>query len=43
MALQDSDCEDELRLALTRFEGLGADASVRRTRQRMKELGLRDA
>jgi DNA-binding CsgD family transcriptional regulator/tetratricopeptide (TPR) repeat protein len=41
MALLDSDCDDDLREALSRFEGLGADASVRRTRQRMKELGLR--
>jgi DNA-binding CsgD family transcriptional regulator/tetratricopeptide (TPR) repeat protein len=41
MALHDSGCADDLREALTRVEGLGADASVRRTRQRMKDLGLR--
>jgi DNA-binding CsgD family transcriptional regulator/tetratricopeptide (TPR) repeat protein len=41
MALLDSGCDDDLREALSRFEGLGADASVRRTRQRMKDLGLR--
>jgi DNA-binding CsgD family transcriptional regulator/tetratricopeptide (TPR) repeat protein len=41
MALLDSDCDDDLREALSRFEGLGADGSVRRTRQRMKDLGLR--
>ena len=41
MTLLDSDCEDDLREALFRFEGLGADAAVRRTRQRMKDLGHR--
>jgi DNA-binding CsgD family transcriptional regulator/tetratricopeptide (TPR) repeat protein len=41
MALYDTDCDDGLREAITRFESLGADASVRRTRQRMKDLGLR--
>jgi DNA-binding CsgD family transcriptional regulator len=41
MTLLDSDCEDDLREALSRFEGLGADAACRRTRQRMKDLGLR--
>ena len=41
MALHDSDCDDDLRAAITRFEALGADAAVRRTRQRMKELGHR--
>jgi DNA-binding NarL/FixJ family response regulator len=41
MALLDSECDDDLREALSRFEGLGAEASARRTRQRMKELGLR--
>ena len=40
-ALCDSDCDDHLREAITRFEALGADAAVRRTRQRMKELGHR--
>ena len=41
MALLDSDCDDDLREALTRFEALGADAAVRRTRRRMKDLGHR--
>jgi DNA-binding CsgD family transcriptional regulator/tetratricopeptide (TPR) repeat protein len=41
MALYDTDCDDGLREAITRFESLGADASVRRARQRMKDLGLR--
>ena len=41
LALYDSDCEDHLREAITRFETLGADAAARRTRQRMKDLGHR--
>ncbi len=41
LALQDSDCDDDLREAISRFEALGADAAVRRTRLRMKELGHR--
>lgn len=41
MALQDSDSDDHLRDAVARFEALGADASARRTRQRMKDLGHR--
>lgn len=41
MALLDSDCDDHLREALSRFDALGADASVRRTRAKMRELGLR--
>jgi DNA-binding CsgD family transcriptional regulator len=41
LALHDSDCDDDLRTAITRFEALGADAAVRRTRQRMKDLGHR--
>ena len=41
LALHDSDCDDHLREAITRFEALGADAAARRTRQRMKELGHR--
>ncbi|WP_191907987.1 ATP-binding protein [Nocardioides cynanchi] len=41
MSLLDSDCEDDLREAITRFESLGADAAARRTRQKMKELGHR--
>ena len=41
LALHDSDCDDDLREAITRFEALGADAAARRTRRRMKELGHR--
>jgi DNA-binding CsgD family transcriptional regulator len=41
LVLYDSDCDDHLREAIARFEVLGADAAVRRTRQRMKELGHR--
>ncbi|HEY3530891.1 MAG TPA: AAA family ATPase [Nocardioides sp.] len=41
MALHDSDCDDHLRDAITRFEALGADAAARRTRRKMKELGHR--
>jgi DNA-binding CsgD family transcriptional regulator/tetratricopeptide (TPR) repeat protein len=41
MALLDSDTDDHLRDALSRFEALGADASVRCTRAKMRELGLR--
>jgi DNA-binding CsgD family transcriptional regulator/tetratricopeptide (TPR) repeat protein len=41
MSLHDSGCEDDLREAISRFESLGADASARRTRQKMKELGHR--
>ena len=40
-ALADSTDEDHLRDALTRFEALGADAAARRTRLRMRDLGLR--
>ncbi len=41
LALHDSDCDDDLREAITRFEALGADAAARRTRRRMKDLGHR--
>lgn len=41
MALHDSDREEDLREAISRFEALGAEATARRTRQRMKHLGLR--
>jgi DNA-binding NarL/FixJ family response regulator len=41
LSLHDSDCDEHLREAITRFEALGADAAARRTRQRMKELGHR--
>ncbi len=41
LALHDSDCVDDLRSAITRLDALGAGAAVRRTRQRMKELGHR--
>jgi DNA-binding NarL/FixJ family response regulator len=41
LALYDSDCDDHLRDAISRFESLGADAAARRTRQRMKDLGHR--
>jgi len=41
LALHDSDCDDDLRAAIGRFEELGATAAVRRTRQRMKDLGHR--
>ncbi|MGA8245414.1 MAG: LuxR C-terminal-related transcriptional regulator, partial [Nocardioides sp.] len=41
MALQDSDSDAHLRDAIARFEALGADAAVRHTRQRMKDLGHR--
>jgi DNA-binding NarL/FixJ family response regulator len=41
LALHDSDCDEHLREAIVRFEALGAAAAVRRTRQRMKDLGLR--
>ena len=41
LALCDSDRDEHLRDAIARFEALGADAAVRRTRQRMKELGHR--
>ncbi len=41
ITLHDSECDDDLREAITRFEALGADAAVRRTRRRMKDLGHR--
>jgi DNA-binding NarL/FixJ family response regulator len=41
LSLHDSDRDDDLREAITRFEALGADAAVRRTRRRMKDLGHR--
>ena len=41
LSLYDSDCDEHLRDAITRFEALGADAAVRRTRQKMKVLGHR--
>jgi DNA-binding CsgD family transcriptional regulator/tetratricopeptide (TPR) repeat protein len=41
LSLYDSDCDDHLRDAITRFEALGADAAVRRTRRKMKDLGHR--
>jgi DNA-binding NarL/FixJ family response regulator len=41
LALYDSDCDEHLRDAITRFEALGAHAAVRRTRQKMKDLGHR--
>ena len=41
LSLYDTGEESHLREAVTRFEGLGADAAVWRTRQRMKELGHR--
>jgi DNA-binding CsgD family transcriptional regulator/tetratricopeptide (TPR) repeat protein len=41
LALYDGGGEEQLRQAITRFEALGADAAVRRTRQRMKDLGHR--
>jgi DNA-binding CsgD family transcriptional regulator/tetratricopeptide (TPR) repeat protein len=40
-SLADSDCDDHLREAITRFEALGAEAAARRTRQKMKDLGHR--
>ena len=40
-SLADSDCGDDLREAIARFEVLGAEAAARRTRQRMKDLGHR--
>jgi DNA-binding NarL/FixJ family response regulator len=41
LALHDSEREDQLREAVTRFEALGADAAARRTRRKMKDLGHR--
>ncbi|MBO0846750.1 MAG: AAA family ATPase [Nocardioides sp.] len=41
LSLYDAGDEEHLREALTRFEALGAGACTRRTRQRMKDLGLR--
>jgi DNA-binding CsgD family transcriptional regulator/tetratricopeptide (TPR) repeat protein len=41
LALFDSDCDEHLRDAVSRFESLGAHAAARRTRQKMKELGHR--
>jgi DNA-binding CsgD family transcriptional regulator/tetratricopeptide (TPR) repeat protein len=43
LALYDDGGEEQLREAITRFEALGADAAVRRTRRRMRELGHRAA
>ena len=40
-ALADSDREEHLRDALSRFEALGAEAAARRTRNRLKDLGHR--
>jgi len=40
-SLYDSERDDDLREAITRFEALGAEAAARRTRQRMRELGHR--
>jgi len=41
LALFDSDRDEHLRDALTRFEALGAHAAAQRTRQKMKDLGHR--
>jgi DNA-binding NarL/FixJ family response regulator len=41
LSLHDSDRDEDLREAITRFEALGAEAAARRTRQRMRELGHR--
>ncbi|MDX6326283.1 MAG: hypothetical protein QOK15_2637, partial [Nocardioidaceae bacterium] len=41
MALLDSEGDEHLRDAMSRFENLGADAAVRRTRTKMRALGLR--
>jgi len=41
LSLYDSERDDDLREAITRFEALGAEAAARRTRQRMRELGHR--
>ncbi|MDX6358844.1 MAG: hypothetical protein QOH37_1898 [Nocardioidaceae bacterium] len=41
LSLFDSDGDDDLRDAIVRFESLGADATARRARQKMKELGHR--
>ena len=41
MALHDSDSEEHLREAINRFDALGAEATARRTRRKMKELGHR--
>ena len=41
LCLHDSPEDEHLRDALARFEALGADAAVRRTRRRMKDLGHR--
>ncbi len=41
LSLYDSSNDHDLREAITRFEGLGAEAAARRTRQRMRELGHR--
>jgi len=41
MCLYDSDVDEDLREAIGRFEALGAEAAVRRTRQRMRDLGHR--
>jgi DNA-binding CsgD family transcriptional regulator/tetratricopeptide (TPR) repeat protein len=41
MTLHDSECDEQLRDAIARFEALGAEPAARRTRQRMKDLGHR--
>jgi len=41
LTLYDSESEEHLREAITRFGALGAEAAARRTRSRMKELGHR--
>jgi DNA-binding CsgD family transcriptional regulator len=41
LCLYDSDDDEHLREAIVRVEALGAEAAVRRTRQKMKDLGLR--
>jgi DNA-binding CsgD family transcriptional regulator/tetratricopeptide (TPR) repeat protein len=41
LCLYDTDDEEHLREAITRFEALGAEAAAQRTRRKMKELGLR--
>jgi DNA-binding CsgD family transcriptional regulator/tetratricopeptide (TPR) repeat protein len=41
LSLHDSDNDDALRDAITRFETLGADPAAQRTRRKMKDLGHR--
>ncbi len=41
LALYDSDFEEHLRTAISRFDALGAEATARRARQKMKDLGHR--